>query len=159
VENLNSTDILIINFEEIRRRSILVWDSIPEELYNWKPDENALSCLEMVRHVLESEYYYHLAVINRGSITNFISPFESRKLISVQEELKFAQEYRNNFIKMIQSLSEDDLKNIQIDRSGVGYIRILGDMLLRIAYHESVHTGQMLDYLRTAGVHRPNIWD
>lgn len=41
----------------------------------------------------------------------------------------------------------------------MGYIRDLGDMLLRIAYHESVHTGQLLDYLRTAGVPRINVWD
>ena len=32
-------------------------------------------------------------------------------------------------------------------------------MLLRVAYHESVHTGQLLDYLRTAGVPRELIWD
>ncbi len=41
----------------------------------------------------------------------------------------------------------------------MGYIRELGDMLLRVAYHESVHTGQLLDYLRTAKVKRPIIWD
>lgn len=46
-----------------------------------------------------------------------------------------------------------------IDRSDVGYRRLLGDMLLRVAYHEAVHAGQLLDYLRTACVERPNIWD
>jgi uncharacterized damage-inducible protein DinB len=37
--------------------------------------------------------------------------------------------------------------------------KILGDYLNRIAYHESVHTGQLLDYLRTIGIERPQIWD
>ncbi|MBJ8050318.1 DinB family protein, partial [Bacillus cereus group sp. N18] len=32
-------------------------------------------------------------------------------------------------------------------------------MLMRIAYHEGVHTGQMLDYMRTMKIERPNIWD
>lgn len=59
----------------------------------------------------------------------------------------------------IRSYSEEDLKNIKIDRSDSGYIRDLGDMLLRVAYHESVHAGQLLDYLRTAGVDRIGIWD
>jgi hypothetical protein len=36
----------------------MVWNSIPEDVYGWKPDENALNCLEMVRHVLEAEYLY-----------------------------------------------------------------------------------------------------
>ena len=34
-----------------------------------------------------------------------------------------------------------------------------GDFLLRAAYHEAVHAGQMLDYLRTMGVARPSVWD
>lgn len=29
----------------------------------------------------------------------------------------------------------------------------------RIAFHESVHTGQLLDYLRTSGIPRADIWD
>lgn len=87
---MKSTDLLIINLEEIRRRSKIVCGYTPKESYSSKPDENALCCLALVRHVLESVYYYS-AVLYRGSIANFISPFESRKLICVQEELQFAQ--------------------------------------------------------------------
>lgn len=43
---------------------------------DWKPDTEAMTCLEMVRHVLESEYYYHLAIKNKGSLKEFDSPFE-----------------------------------------------------------------------------------
>ena len=56
-------------------------------------------------------------------------------------------------------LSDDDLNTISIDRSDVGYIRKAGDFILRIAYHEAVHAGQMLQYLRMAGVPRPSVWD
>jgi hypothetical protein len=35
----------------------------------------------------------------------------------------------------------------------------LGDYLQRIAYHESVHTGQMLAYFRALSLERPLIWD
>lgn len=156
---LNSIDLIILNFNEVRRRSIKVWTSIPEEKLKWKPDDEAMSCLEMVRHVLESEYYYHLALKNRGSLSDFSSPFENLPLTTVRAELEFADPYRNKFIDTIKSFSEEDLTNIKINRSDSGYIRDLGDMLLRIAYHESVHTGQLLDYLRTAGVPRIRIWD
>ena len=54
---MKKTDILIINFEEVRRRSLKVWSGIMTENYFWKPDPQALSCLEMVRHVLESEHF------------------------------------------------------------------------------------------------------
>jgi uncharacterized damage-inducible protein DinB len=156
---MKSIDLIILNFNEVRRRSIKVWTSIPEEKLHWKPDDKAMNCLEMIRHVLESEHYYDLAIRNRGSLSVFDSPFENQPFTSVNAELEFAEPYRKQFIDTIKSFSEGDLENIKIDRSESGYIRDLGDMLLRIAYHESVHTGQLLDYLRTAGVPRIRIWD
>lgn len=156
---MQSIDLIILNFNEVRRRSIKVWTSIPEEKLNWKPDDEAMNCLEMIRHVLESEHYYDLAIRNRGSLSVFDSPFENQPFTSVNAELEFAEPYRKQFIDNIKSFSEGDLENIKIDRSESGYIRDLGDMLLRVAYHESVHTGQLLDYLRTAGVPRIRIWD
>ncbi|MGD6847256.1 DinB family protein [Rossellomorea aquimaris] len=156
---MNSINLIILNFNEVRRRSIKVWTSIPQEKLKWKPDDKAMTCLEMIRHVLESEHYYHLAIKNRGSLSNFDSPFEIRPFTSVNAELDFAEPYRKQFLDTIKSFSEEDLKNIKIDRSDSGYIRDLGDMLLRVAYHESVHTGQLLDYLRSAGIPRIRIWD
>jgi uncharacterized damage-inducible protein DinB len=156
---MKSIDLIILNFNEVRRRSIKVWTSIPEEKLHWKPDDKAMNCLEMIRHVLESEHYYDLAIRNRGSLSVFDSPFENQPFTSVNAELEFAEPYRKQFIDTIRSFSEGDLENIKIDRSESGYIRDLGDMLLRVAYHESVHTGQLLDYLRTAGVPRIRIWD
>ncbi|WHY03322.1 DinB family protein [Neobacillus sp. DY30] len=156
---MNSIDLIILNFNEIRRRSIKVWTSIPDEKLHWKPDDEAMNCLEMIRHVLESEHYYHLAIENRGSLSVFNSPFENRPFTSVNAELKYAEPYRKAFIDTIKSFSEEDLEIIKIDRSDSGYIRDLGDMLLRVGYHESIHTGQLLDYLRTAGVPRVRIWD
>ena len=60
---------------------------------------------------------------------------------------------------MISELKATDLENVRIERDEVRQSKKLGDYLNRIAYHESVHTGQMLDYLRTAGIERPKIWD
>ncbi|MFD2627585.1 DinB family protein [Oceanobacillus kapialis] len=156
---MNSIDLITLNFEEVRRRSIKLWTSIPKEYLLWKPDHEAMHCLEMIRHVLESEHYYHLAIENRGSLSSFNSPFESRPFTTVEAELQFAEPYRKQFLKAIQDFSQEDLENIMIDRSDSGYIRSLGDMLLRVAYHESVHAGQLLDYLRTADLPRIRIWD
>lgn len=118
-----------------------------------------MTCIEMIRHILESEHYYHLAIQNHGSLEVFNSPFEKQPFSTVNAELEFAEPFRNHFLETIKSFSEEDLTNIKIDRSNSGYIRSLGDMLLRVAYHESVHTGQLLDYLRTAKVPRMRIWD
>ncbi|PGK51660.1 hypothetical protein CN918_28100 [Priestia megaterium] len=156
---MNSIEILLLNIKEVRRRSELIWRAIPTNALSWRPDDDALSCFEMIRHVLDSEHYYHLALKNKGSLIAYESPFEKREYVSVEEELNFARPYREAYISTIKDYSEEDLHAIKIDRSDVGYIRPLGDMIQRITYHESVHAGQLLDYLRTAGIKRPNIWD
>ncbi|REE67338.1 DinB family protein [Paenibacillus taihuensis] len=158
---MNVNDLIIFNFEEVRRRSIDVWKSIPQQMLNWKPDKDALTCAEMIRHLLEAEFLYHQILIGRGSkaLSNLSNPFSDKEFVTVDNELTFAQPYRESFLKYIKTISISDIENIEIDRSDVGYVRTLGDMLLRIAYHESVHTGQLLDYMRTMRIDRPKIWD
>ena len=34
-----AADIIILNFEEIRRRSLKVWRNLPGTQLNWKPDK------------------------------------------------------------------------------------------------------------------------
>ena len=156
---MTHTDIIILNFEEIRRRSIKVWTGIPIEFYSWGPDKYAMTLLEMVRHVLESEHLFHKIVDNRGNLGDYISPWNDKPYVDVSDELSFAQPFRDKFIHTLKSFSAQDLTTIEIVRSEVGQKRKLGDYLLRIAYHESVHTGQMLSYLRTLNVDRPKVWD
>lgn len=155
-----STELIILNLEEIRRRSIKLWTGIPEKFYAWQPDNEAMTVIEMVRHVLESIHIYHIIIKNRGYLgEDFISPWENRPYINVADELAFAKPFTKSFLETIRSFSADDLDNIEIIRTERGQRRKLGDYLLRIAYHEGVHTGQMLSYLRTLGVERPAIWD
>ena len=154
-----SSDLLLLNAEEVRRRSLIVWNGIPSDGLFWKPDPKAMSCLEMVRHVLEGEYLYMLMIKSRGSIPQNNSPFAARPLTTVGDEVAFARPFREEFMSMIMSLQADELGSVMIDRSDTGYKRQLGDFLLRVAYHESVHCGQMLGYLRAMGAARPSVWD
>ena len=156
---MKATDSIILNFEEIRRRSIVLWKGIPEDLYGWRPDAHALACLEMVRHVLEGEHLFHQIVLNKGDLGNYSSPWQGRPYISLEDELAFSYSYRDSFITMIRNLTDEELATIEIVRKEKGQRRMLGDYLNRIAYHESVHAGQMLAYLRMLQIERPQIWD
>ncbi|TGD59798.1 DinB family protein [Flavobacterium humi] len=156
---MTHTDIIILNFEEIRRRSTKLWTALTPENYFWRPDVKAMTCIEMVRHILEGEHLFHKIVENRGNIGDYVSPWEGRPYTSIQDELGFAQPFRDMFFETIRSFSADDLSSIEIVRSEKGQRRKLGDYLQRIAYHEAVHTGQMLAYFRTLGLDRPVIWD
>jgi uncharacterized damage-inducible protein DinB len=156
---MEAKDLLILNFEEARRRSIKVWKGIDEALLFWKPDETAMNCIEMVRHVLEGENIYHHIILHGGNLGSFESPLKSHPYYSVDDELKNAQPYREKFLKMVNGFTTKELGDTYIIRKELGQRRKLGDYLLRIAYHEAVHTGQLLNYLRTAKIARPKIWD
>ena len=156
---MNSIEIILINFSEIRRRSIKLWGGIPKQYLSWKPDKNAFTVIEMIRHVLEGEHLFHKIVENRGNLGNYQSPWKELIYSDLKNELDLSEKYRTKFLSMINGLKESDLEKVRIERKEVGQSKKLGDYLNRIAYHESVHTGQMLSYLRTIGIERPQIWD
>jgi len=155
---MTPAELIIINFEEIRRRSLKLWAAITPDIYSWKPDEDAMTFIEMVRHVLDSEHFYHALATNRGDVSNYVSPWEGRPYTTLQDEIDFAKPYREKFLEDIRSFTPEDL-NTMIVRSDRDQKRLLGDYLLRFAYHESVHTGQFLSYFRLLGNDRPLIWD
>ncbi|KIL39856.1 hypothetical protein SD70_17500 [Gordoniibacillus kamchatkensis] len=157
---LTAKDAIIYNFRETRRRSILCWRAIPKEMLDWKPDGEAMSIGEMIRHVWTATYWYQRILMNRGSLQAEESgPFDSIPVTAAETEIELSEPYFQDFLTYVSGLAEEDISAAVIDRSDVGYRRTLGDMLLRIAYHESVHTGQLLQYMRMAGLDRPKVWD
>ena len=158
-ETMQSTELLTLNFEEVRRRSVKVWQAIPADRLQWKPDAEAMTCIEMVRHVLEGEWLYMQMLRSGGSLESDESPFNPRPYTNVAAEIAFAEPYRKEFLKLVGSYTAQELITRKVKRQDKGYVRTAGDFILRIAYHESVHVGQMLGYLRLMNVPRPNIWD
>jgi uncharacterized damage-inducible protein DinB len=156
---MTPNEIILLNFEEIRRRSLKLWSCIPKDNLFWRPDENAMNCIEMVRHVLEGEHLFHVIVNNRGNLGEYISPWADLNFTNIETEIEFAKPFRLAFLKTIGEFSPNEFSMIEIVRSEKGQRRSLGDYLQRIAYHEAVHTGQLLAYLRSIGVERPHIWD
>jgi len=152
-------DLIILNLEEIRRRSLKLWSGITPDMYFWKPDKEAIPFLEMVRHILETEHLYQQIIKKRGSVPDYTSPWNDRPYTNLEDELAFSAPYRKEFMAFVQSFTAEDLETIEIIRPERNQRRRLGDFLLRVAYHESVHTGQFLSYFRTYGVDRPMIWD
>lgn len=155
---MTQSELIILNFKEIRRRSVKLWKGLPESHYTWKPDEKAMTAIEMVRHVLEADYGWNI-IINKGSMKNYRTPWKNRPFISVAEELEFAKPYRNAFLESVRQLSDATLNETEIFHPGNGDKKNLGKYLLRIGYHESVHAGQFLSYMRAMKINRPVIWD
>jgi len=155
---MTQSELIILNYTEIRRRSIKLWNALPENYYYWKPDEKAMTAIEMVRHVLQADFGWNI-IINQGDMTNYKTPWENRPFISVKDEIEFAEPYRNTFLQSVGQFSDKELGETEIVHPGNGNKKILGKYLLRIGYHESVHAGQFLSYLRAMKINRPEIWD
>ena len=155
---MTPTELLIANFTEIRRRSTVLWTALPQHHYHWKPDDEAMSAIELIRHVLEADYGWNI-IINNGDMTGYQSPWEGRPYVSVHDELEFAKPYREVFLDSVRQFSAKELSETEIIHPGNGKRKNLGKYLLRIGYHESVHGGQFLSYLRGMNIDRPAIWD
>ena len=156
---MSATEILLLNLEEIRRRSLMVWRGIPPERAHWKPDEKAMTCIEIIRHVLEGEFLYTEMLKARRSVPEDATPFAGRPFTTIDDEIAFSLPFRTTLVRLVQSIGPEELTTLKVDRSDKGYVRPVGDFILRMAYHEAVHAGQLLAYLRAMGVPRPNIWD
>src|SRR6185369_17196902 len=102
---MNAKELLILNFEEVRRRSIKVWKNISEENLFWKPDPGAMSSIEMICHVMESENIYHQIILHSGALCNYESPLTGNPYTTIDDELRNAQPYREKFLKMVHSFS------------------------------------------------------
>lgn len=155
---MTQSELILLNFIEIRRRSILLWNQLPARFYHWKPDEDAMTAIQMVRHVLEADYGWN-KIINNESMVNYETPWKNRAYISIANELEFAEPYRNTFLKSVRQFSDKELAELEVIHPGNETKKNLGKYLLRIGYHESVHAGYFLSYLRAMNINRPNIWD
>lgn len=152
------SNLILLNFQEIRRRSIELWSALPASHYHWKPDEEAFTALEMIRHVLEADFGWNM-IITQQDMTNYCTPWKNKPFVSVQDELNFAKPYREKFLETVRNFSEKEIAETEIIHPGNGLTKNLAQYLLRIGYHESVHAGNFLMYLRAMGIDRPNIWD
>jgi len=159
---MTGKELALINLSETRRRSIKVWRAIPDSQLEWKPDPEAMSFGETIRHVWDGTYVYHQLLLEGKNLPDdFQSPFEHLPIRSVEAEIARAEPVLSALLEYVAHLSEGDLESRFIVRPETDprQTRTVGDMLARFAYHDSVHTGQLLQMMRQAGLERPDIWD
>ncbi len=155
---MTNNELLILNLREIRRRSIRLWEGLEQKNFDWKPDSPAMTASEIIRHVLSADCGWNV-IINQQDISSFHSPWEGKPFHSLKDELEFAKPQREALLNSIRKFTTDELASTDITHPGTQTQRKLGDYIMRIGYHESVHAGQFMSYLRGMGAKRPFIWD
>lgn len=157
---MDARELMLLDLQETRRRFLIVARSIPAEYLSWRPDAEALSIGAMIRHVLLHDPSW-LLILTEGRLATeeeqaslWGAPFTT-----VEAEIERAQPYHEAFIAYVRSLDPREYGERTIQWPHRPIARSLGDTLERKSYHDAVHTGQLLQYLRTLQIPRPNIWD
>src|SRR4030095_8666789 len=101
---MTQTELLLVNFEEVRRRSIMLWKALPKEHYFWKPDPEAENAMQMIRHVLVSDGWFRVIITASGDVGKFDSSFwedAPRRYKSLDDDRKFSKPYRERYLQLI----------------------------------------------------------
>ncbi|OPA76245.1 hypothetical protein BVG16_18760 [Paenibacillus selenitireducens] len=157
---MNAKELILLDLKETRRRFLKAVDGIPDEYLPWKPDAGALSIGHMIRHVLLHDYSWFMILTEQRLPTEEEkNPLWEVPYTSVQDEITHSSIYHEQFISYVESLDIADFASKLIQWPHRPIERYLGDALERKSYHDAVHTGQLLQYLRMLQLDRPDIWD
>ncbi|ASS67779.1 MULTISPECIES: DinB family protein [unclassified Paenibacillus] len=157
---MDAKQLILLDLRETRRRFLKTAEGIPDVRLAWRPDAAALSIGQMIRHVLLHDRSW-LLILKEGRLPTeeerellWNSPF-----ISVKEEADRTELHHIRFLDYVSSLDAADFATKKIRWPHKPIERLLGDALERKSYHDAVHTGQLLQYMRMLQLERPDIWD
>jgi hypothetical protein len=97
---MSATEILL-NVEDVRRRSLMVWRGIPPECAHWKPDDKAMTCIAIVRYVLEGEFLYTEMLKVRRSVPDEATPTTGRPFTTIDDEIAFSVPFRTTLVRPV----------------------------------------------------------
>lgn len=157
---MDARELMLLDLQETRRRFLIVAQSIPAEYLSWRPDAEALSIGAMIRHVLLHDLSW-LLILTEGRLATAAerAPLWEAPFTDVTAEIERAKPYHEAFIACVRSLDPAEYGTRIVKWPHKEIARTLGDTLERKSYHDAVHTGQLLQYLRTLQLPRPDIWD
>jgi len=145
--------------EAIRKRSEEVFNLLRPEHMVWKPEKNALTIGEMLRHLwvsedgvrrvaLDGNFGYYEARIPKGlsAVLGQIGPLE--------EELKNLDRAHRETLRLVEA-QPAGLFEEERSHSALGFRRKVAVILFGINDHEVHHRAQLMTYLRMLGTPAP----
>jgi len=157
---MDAKSLILLDLQETRRRFIKVALGIPDSYINWQPDAEALSIGQMIRHVLQHDYDWHLILTEQRLPTDEEqAAMRDVPYTRIQDEIERNESHHVRFLSYVESLDVRDFGTVRIRWPHRPIERKLGDVLERKSYHDAVHTGQLLQYMRMLRIGRPEIWD
>jgi uncharacterized damage-inducible protein DinB len=145
--------------EAVRARSQEVFALIRPEHMAWKPEKDALSVGEILRHLWFSEDAIRRLVLN-GDFSYFETrvPKGLRAVFgtpgSLEEELKNIERAHRETLSAVAALPTDAWDE-ERTHAGLGFRRKVAVILYGMNEHEIHHRAQLMTYLRMLGTPAP----
>ena len=145
--------------EAVRRRTHQVTGLLRTEHLEWRPEKDALSVAEMLRHIWVSE-----EGVRRAALEGNFAYYETRipqglhvvigQPGSLEQELANLERVHRETLGVVAAWP---LERWDEERAhqGLGFRRKIGVMLLGINEHEIHHSAQLMTYLRMLGTPAP----
>lgn len=144
---------LVSHFDNVRKRTLNYLAVVPEELFDWRPNDEKFSIGDIVRHLGSTELmFYHL--IKEGEWK--YNGHGKEKGETMQEAVRYLAECHETVMAGLRQLSDEQLsrkvKNL------VGYEASAWRYLMVMAEHEIHHRGQLSAYLQMNKIDPPQIF-
>ena len=164
------------HFERQRRWTLSLVEVIPSEHFNWAPAEDAFSCGDLVRHLMQAEVFWSRLLTTaaqgeafdpfgfQGSAQERLEGFRQPNLEashqgklgeSVEECLARWEEIEQRTRRDFAALPDSALQEVLVRHPLTKVESPLWRMLLLMLEHEAHHRGQLSAYLKMLGVEQP----
>ncbi len=145
--------------EAVRRRTREVAGMVRPEYFTWRPEKDALSVGEMLRHLwvseegvrraaLDADFTYYEKRIPEGLRAVLGAPG------TLAEELARLESVHQETLRLVAAFPLEHMEEERVHQ-GLGFRRKLYAMLLGINEHEIHHRAQLMVYLRMIGTPVP----
>lgn len=152
-------DLFLKNKEVIRRRTRQVAGMIRPEQFSWRPEKEALSVGEMLRHMwmseqgvrrvaLDGNFAYYETRIPQGLRAVLGAP------TTLPQEIESLEQVHAETLAAVATAPEEVFE-VERNHEGLGYRRKVYVILMGILEHEIHHRAQLMTYLRILGTPVP----
>lgn len=151
---IRSIEAFLKYLARVRERTERVVDLVPDERFEWRPDPDAFSFADLLRHVAALERYMFAESV-RGRPSRY--PGHGPELAEGPEEVRaFWERCRREALALFGELTDADLERICTTPAG-GELRTW-KWLRAMVEHEVHHRGQFYLMLRMVSVDTPPLY-
>ncbi len=133
-----------MQLQESRNRSIVFWNSLEETFLFSQDALGSKRPIEVIREILAEDFFNLHNILRRGNSSISESPFANAAFVSVEEELKRIQPFREKLLQLIYSFNNNDFEDIQVVSNSARSTYSLAQLLSRILQKENEIRGQLL---------------